>query len=364
MKILHIIPSLDVGGAETVTYSLVNGLTSKGHSVSLLTESTVPANKMMGNVEYETIENPLKNWRVGGFIGIILWGLRNRSFFKNFDIVHCHLNRGMILGLILSFSNPNKRPVIIGTCHSVGGNISDLRIAFEKFCSIRFDAFVLMATNDDWSRFGKKKWSKNLQFIQNGIIGLPRPTGEIKRISNKIVVGTLSRLSADRKPELFLNLFKEISNLNNEIYFVIGGAGVLREQLENTAKSLDLDSIQWLGEVTEKPEFFQEIDLYITLVVGETSGIAGLEAVSVGLPVFGIQLLENYDEVEDHFIYSSSNLKILANKIVESIFNPAALEALKEQQARVFNSQFTFQIMLHKYETLYKSLLKQVGRIN
>jgi glycosyltransferase involved in cell wall biosynthesis len=364
MRILHIIPSLDVGGAESVTYSLANGLTSKGHSVSLLTESTVPANKMMGNIEYKTIENPLKNWRIGGFLGIILWGLRHKSFFKKFDIVHCHLNRGMILGLILSFSNPNKRPVVIATCHSVGGNISNLRIAFEKFCSTRFDAFVLMATNDDWSGFGKKKWSKNLQYIQNGIIGLPRPTSEIKRNSSKIVVGTLSRLSADRKPELFLNLFKEISILNNQIDFVIGGAGVLREQLENVAKSLDLNSIQWLGEVTEKPEFFQEIDLYVTLVVGETSGIAGLEAVSVGLPVFGIQLLEKYNVVEDSFIYSSSNLKILANKIVESVSNPAALDELKEQQARFFHSQFTFQLMLQKYETLYKTLLQQVVRTN
>jgi glycosyltransferase involved in cell wall biosynthesis len=364
MRILHIIPSLDVGGAESVTYSLANGLTSKGHSVSLLTESTVPANKMMGNIEYKTVENPLKNWRIGGFLGIILWGLRHKSFFSKFDIVHCHLNRGMILGLILSFSNPNKRPVVIATCHSVGGNISNLKIAFEKFCSTRFDAFILMATNDDWSRFGKKKWSKNLQYIQNGIIGLPRPTGEIKRKTSKIVVGTLSRLSADRKPELFLNLFKEISILNNQIDFVIGGAGVLKEQLENAAKSLDLDSIQWLGEVTKKPEFFQEIDLYITLVVGETSGIAGLEAVSVGLPVFGIQLLEKYNEVEDSFIYSSSNLKILANKIVESISNPRALDELKEHQSRVFNSQFTFQIMLQKYETLYKTLLQQDVRTN
>lgn len=362
MRILHIIPSLDVGGAESVTYSLANGLTRKGHSVSLLTESIVPANKMMSNIEYLTIENAYKNRRIGGFLGIIFWGLRHRSFFKNFDIVHCHLNRGMILGLILSFSNPTKRPVIIATCHSVGGNISNLRIAFEKFCSIRFDAFVLMATNDDWSRFGKKKWSKNLQYIQNGIIGLPRATSEIKRKSNKIVVGTLSRLSSDRKPELFLNLFKEISKLNNEIDFVIGGAGVLKEQLEHAAKSLDLDSIQWLGEVIEKTEFFQEIDLYITLVVGETSGIAGLEAISVGLPVFGIQLLNKYDEVEDNFIYSSSNLKILANKIVGSISNPAELEEIKELQARVFDSQFTFEIMLQKYETLYKTLLKNDDR--
>ena len=362
MRILQIIPSLDVGGAESVTYSLANGLTRKGHSVSLLTESIVPANKMMSDIEYLTIENPFQNRRIGGFLGIILWALRHRSFFKNFDIVHCHLNRGMILGLILSFSNPNKRPVIIATCHSVGGNISNLRIAFEKFCSIRFDAFVLMAKNDDWSRFGKKKWSKNLQYIQNGIVGLPRNTGETKRKSNQIVVGTLSRLSSDRKPELFLNLFKEISKLNNEIDFVIGGTGVLKEPLEKAAKSLDLDSIQWLGEVIEKPEFFQEIDLYITLVVGETSGIAGLEAVSVGLPVFGIQLLEKYDEVENNFIYSSSNLKILANRIVESISNPAELEELKELQARVFNSQFTFQVMLQKYETLYKTLLTHEGR--
>lgn len=362
MRILHIIPSLDVGGAESVTYSLANGLTKKGHSVSLLTETIVPANKLVSNIDYLTIKNPLQNRRFGGFLGVILWGLRHRSFFRNFDIVHCHLNRGMILGLILSFSNPNKRPAIIATCHSVGGYISNLRIAFEKFCSIRFDAFVLMATNDDWSRFGKKKWGKNLQYIQNGIIGLPRARVEIKRKSNKIVVGTLSRLSPDRKPELFLNLFKEISNLNKDIDFVIGGAGVLKKQLENDAKSLDLDSIQWLGEVTEKPEFFQEIDLYITLMVGDTSGIAGLEAVSVGLPVFGIQLLEDYDEVANSFIYSSSNLKNLASKIVATISNPVELEELKALQARVLKSQFTFQIMLRKYEMLYKTLLKHNGR--
>jgi glycosyltransferase involved in cell wall biosynthesis len=355
MRILQIIPSLEIGGAEAVVDTLSRKLALEGHEVSILTEYPVKDGLESPNLTYFSISANSEHSRLVGIFKLFVWPIRNRKLLKNFEIIHCHLTRGLLIGLLLTYSPRRSMPRVMGTCHSVGGNISKSRVLFEKLCAIKFDAFVLMAMTKNWNRFSKK--NNTIFFIPNGIdpLNLDRKNEDNKR--EDFVIGTLSRLTLDRKPWLFIDLFKRINEINPSIKFMVGGDGPLRLDLMSTAHKEGLSNVFWAGQINEKIDFFNDLDLYITLTVGEISGIAGLEAISAGLPVFGIQISEDFFSENDDFILSLSNLETLALNICDVIDSSAKLAKIKENQKNVFDSNYHSSKMLRRYENLYKNLI-------
>ena len=357
MRILQIIPSLEIGGAEAVVDTLSRKLALEGHEVSILTEYPVKDGLKSSNLTYISISANSDHGRLVGFLNLFVWPIRNRNILKNFQIIHCHLTRGMLIGLLLTYIPRRSRPRVVGTCHSVGGNISKSRILFEKLCAIKFDAFILMAMTKKWNNFSKR--NKKIIFIPNGIDPLNL---DLKNKDNKredFIIGTLSRLTFDRKPWLFIDLFKRIQEINPSIKFMVGGDGPLKFDLMSIAHKEGLSNIHWAGQINEKIDFFNELDLYITLTVGEISGIAGLEAISAGLPVFGIQISEDFFSENDDFILSLSNLETLALNICDAIDNSTKLAKIKENQKNIFDSNYHSSKMLRRYEKLYRDIISE-----
>lgn len=355
MRILQIIPSLEIGGAEAVVDTLSRKLAQEGHDVSILTEYPVKDGLESSNLTYISMSANSDHGRLVGFLNLFVWPIRNRDILNNFQIIHCHLTRGMLIGLLLTYIPRRSRPRVVGTCHSVGGNISKSRILFEKLCAIKFDAFVLMAMTKKWNNFSKR--NKKIIFIPNGIDPLNLVLNNEDNKRTDFIIGTLSRLTTDRKPWLFIDLFKRILEINPRVKFIVGGDGPLKFDLMSIAQNEGLSNIHWAGQINEKIDFFNELDLYITLTVGDISGIAGLEAISAGLPVFGIQISEDFFSEKDDFILSLSNLETLALNICDAIDNSTKLAKIKENQKNIFDSNYHSSKMLRRYEKLYRDII-------
>lgn len=357
MRILQIIPSLEIGGAEAVVDNLSRKLAENGNEVSILTENDLKGFSKSSIIDYLSISSRNNPSRLVKILKLVAWPVINRKIIREFEIIHCHLTRGMLVGLAITLLPLRSKPLVVGTCHSVGGNISSSRILLEKICAKRFDAFVLMAITQDWEQVRRK--NRKIAFIANGID--PIQINPRRRIisHNSFVIGTLSRLTEDRKPWLFISLFKKIQDINPNVKFLIGGNGPLKVNLESMAKEAKLANISWAGEVNDKPEFFGRLDLYITLTVGEISGVAGLEAISAGLPVYGIQISEDVILEENFFIMSLSNLDTLASNICEAITNSTELVKVKDKQKNIFMNNYQSSSMLQKYSDLYKNLLNK-----
>lgn len=357
MRILQIIPSLEIGGAEAVVDTLSRKLAEGGNEVSILTESDFRGFSKSSNINYLSISSRNSPNRLAKILKLAVWPIKNRKIIGDFQIIHCHLTRGMLVGLVITLLPIRSKPRVIGTCHSVGGNISSSRILLEKLCAKRFDAFVLMAITRDWDRFRRK--NKKIAYIPNGIEPILAKSKLTAIRKHSFMIGTLSRLTEDRKPWLFINLFSKIQDLNPDIKFIIGGDGPLRTSLESMAKDANLVDISWTGQINDKPDFFSKLDLYVTLTVGEISGIAGLEAISAGLPVYGIQISEDTIREENSFISSLSDLDTLASNICEAVNNSSELAKVRENQKNIFMISYQSSMMLQKYSDLYENLLSK-----
>ena len=358
MHIAQVIPSLIKGGAERVVIELSNSLVSEGHQVTLILAEEVDPNLNLNQLRPEVNVSYIahnRGWKLYTYIRMPFWIWQNKGTINDFDVVHVHLTFGLVFGYLLSIFKSNslqKRPTLVATCHVVGMGISTFTRRLNERLSLHFDAFILMALDSTWRNLIESKGQRNISVIRNGISISP---ATCYKPQENFTVGTISRLQKARRPELFLELFSEIDRKSSgRVNFVLAGAGPELSSLLDLANALGIaDRLSLPGMVLDAGEVFSNLDLYISLNVEENTGIAGLEAIAFGLPVIGIQLVNDYKTTDEDWIYSSHDLVDLSDKIWFLLNNQHLSIPLKQAQHRVLVEEYSSTKMYSSYMEIY-----------
>ena len=363
MRILQVIPHLSKGGAERVVVELSNALVDSGHEVTLLMAHPVDfalnQKDLVPGVNVQFVSKAGGN-RILQYLKIPFWITRNWKNLRTYDVIHCHLTYGLIFGFkisVLRHLSRTRNPHLIATCHIVGGGVSRTHRILNERLSYFFDEFVLMAQDAQWRNFISHKKRKNILVIVNGIsANMKENKLRQPRKSAPWVIGTISRLQAERKPWLFLEVFAQIQNLMDEdVRFILGGEGPERESLTALSEKLGISrNLSMPGLVQNPQNILNDLDLYLTLNVEEITGIAGLEAVFSGVLVIGIQLSPAYRNGANDWIWSDQEPNTVAKKVVELSKNPDALHTLSTMQFQVATEKFSIERMRDNYLDLYE----------
>jgi glycosyltransferase involved in cell wall biosynthesis len=364
MRILQVLPHLSKGGAERVVVELSNSLIEAGHEVTLLL--AFPVNPVL-NQQYldkrikVQFASPKSGNRGLAYLKLPFRIVRDWNVLKSYDAIHCHLTFGLIFGFFIFCFRKITRTRnlrVIATCHVVGIGISRTRRLMNERLSGFFDVFVLMAQDDQWRNFIAAKKRVNFQIVLNGI-SANIWANRLKQPIRKPfwTVGTISRLQAERKPWLFLEVFSHVNDLmNGKVHFILGGEGPEKETLSALSEKLNLSQILSMPGLVQDPKsLLEDLDLYVGLNVEEITGIAGLEAVFSGVPVIGIQLVPSYVEGAKDWIWSSQNPIFIAERIVEYLENSTQLSMLAEEQYKVATQRFSVECMRDSYLSLYRT---------
>lgn len=380
MRILQVLPHLSKGGAERIVIDLSNTLIEEGHNVTLLLAlqaDPVLNQQFLSENVLVKIVSPNKTNRFWPYLLLPIWVIKHRKLLKTYDVVHCHLTYGLFFGFVFSIFRKIEKLTnirLIATCHIVGIRVSRrLRFINERL-SLFFDAFVLMAMDNQWRTFIAEGKRKNVQVIPNGISPFSTPNSDSSLLNlqsekfeqvvdrNFKTIGTISRLESERKPWLFLEVFAEVQKLMDfEVRFILGGEGPESEFLKKLAKELELSkSLTMPGLIQDPHTVLTVLDLYVTLNVEETTGIAGLEAVFSGVPVVGIQLSREYARGGKDWIWSNQNPQLVGKEIVTYLKNPKQLQAMAESQFLLANEKYSLIRMREEYLGLYRPLNKNI----
>jgi glycosyltransferase involved in cell wall biosynthesis len=365
MQILQVLPHLSKGGAERVVIELSNALIEAGHQVTFLL--TFPVDPAL-NQQYldkrikVQFASPNPTNRFLAYLKLPLFVARDWKVLRKYDVIHCHLTYGLVFGFFISFFRKITRVRnlrLIATCHMVGTGVSRNTRIFNERMSYFFDVFVLMAQDAQWRNFISAKKRANFKIVANGISAKMWMKNKLERSNNKSswTVGTISRLHAERKPWLFLEVFSQVyKSMNCEVSFILGGEGPERESLIALSGKLKLSgNLSMPGLVMDPSVILEDLDLYVGLNVEEVTGIAGLEAVFSGVPVLSIQLSQTYTKKENDWIWSDQDPKIVAEKIVALLDNPNKLAEVAKEQYRVAAHEYSIERMRDNYLNLYTS---------
>lgn len=358
IKLIHIIPTLDMGGAERLMVDIVKNLNPENFSVKII------CLKRFGvwGLELKDFGVPL----------ILLGQKRGLSLFSLIklirilkqerpDIVHTHLFGADSYGALAARLAGVK--YLVSTEHNLNYNDGFIKNAVKILISKLFDKIIAVssAVKDYIIKTYYIKTEK-ISVIYNGIevnkFLEPRDRlGEVKN-NQKIIIGSIGRLT---KQKGFAYLIEAISKLpGRNIECLIAGDGELKKELETKVKKLGLDDkIKFLGWQKDIKSFLDKIDIFILPSLWEGFGIAILEAGAAGLPVVASKvngIKEIIEDNKDGLLVEPADSDELARKI-ESLLKDGNLRVELAANLRIkIKNNFNIKKIADSYEELYLSL--------
>lgn len=385
MKILYISPQLGKGGAEDILVNLSNHF-SKDNEVTLFlflryNEDKYNISRLNKNVIIKSLfENNLSSGSmINKIFKIILYifspiiSVYLYVYLKmyKFDIIHINMTLSSFylpFFKLLSKLTLNKRIKFVETFHTNWHLLKRFnKIIFPISWSL-VDHIIYEIGEHEINNIKKYSFAKNISFIP---FGVPSKEEVDKKILNDfykkyinydtsktITLMTISRLRFfEKRIDVMLEITKKLLDKGFKNFkFVICGDGEDRDKIEKfILKSNISDYVILTGYVDNPQQLVNVCDIFVVAMVGNFTGIAGLQAGMAVKPVVGIQTLDDYDSSNDS-IFSSSNIDELANKII-SLNESNDYKMYQEKVFDYISKIHDINYFYKNYKILYTSLL-------
>lgn len=353
VKILHIIPTLDPGGAERLLVDIVQRTNKQLFSLTVVCFKR-------GGLWEEEIKNSgveliiLK--KRGQFDLINLFKLWRTIRFVKPDLVHTHLG-GDIYGRF--FAGLMGIPVV-STEHNLNKDEA-FSVTLAKRVTAAFASLVIAVSEavaqDAQKRYGFAK--EKIKVIHNGV-DLTRFTFTRPQFNKPLKIGSVGRLA---KQKDFSTLIKAVSLVKDCVCEIVG-EGSERSNLETEIKNLSLgERVKLAGNRSDVPQFLQGLDIFILASRWEGLGIVVLEAALTGIPVIAARvdgLIEIITDGVDGLLFKPGDEQALAAKLKNIFADQAAALTRAEQLAKKVREHFSIETMVAQYEKAYKRVLDYV----
>ena len=362
MRVIHIITTIELGGAEKQLYILAKSQIENGYDVELCYLKGEPELKEALENSGVRVSEELIN-RNPLFQILLL----RRKIRRNSDsIFHAHLPRSE---LMLAMAGGSKFKTVASK-HNAEPFFPKapkfLSRALSQFSSSRTQVIIAISKSVREYVHSSREVpaTRTVNIAHYGYS--PESKANCARIETfqkefqlereTVVIGTISRLEKQKDLGTLLLAFKIFqSNVNNSKLLIVG-AGSLRRELELKALELEIsDSVIWAGRTSEVQEILHLLDVFVLTSLYEGFGLVLLEAMVAGLPIVAsnISAIPEVLGTTHPGLCEVSNPEDFADKIYQSISFKKS-EVLKANETRL--SLFSPESSFREIENLYNSI--------
>ena len=246
MRILHVITSLEMGGAETLVVNLIPRLQALGHTVDLCVfdRTETPLTKRLRSESPQT-----KIYALGHGVYNPLYILKLAKIMKNYDVVHAHNSSPQLFVVIANLFVHTK---LVSTEHTTSNRKREWKwyAPIESWMYGQYNHVICISKIAEeklrkymggaWLDKTNPKYNQ-ISTINNGV--------DVRAISDATPDGELLALKNDRKAILMVAGFRDAKDqdtvvkalvfLNNKDFEVwFAGVGIRQEIVEQLAASL------------------------------------------------------------------------------------------------------------------------------
>lgn len=353
INVLHLLPHLNIGGAEMLVYHLVK------HANHELFRPVV-ASWLGGGVEDKIREQGVKTLRIPSHPRIArLISIKRILDEQKVDILHTHLFIGGFYGRLAALTGNCKG--ILRTHHGLTFKTKSFRrIFFEKLFKPRTDYIVAV------SGAVKNHIMQTCHFEQRNIIVIPngieveRFVTHRKSMNEVPVIVSIGRLSKEKGCHILIKAIKILDNDGIKTKCVIAGNGPEMNALNQLVLSLNLNGcISFMGLVADVAPVLKSSDIFVLSSSQEGMSLSLLEAIAAGLPVVatGVGGTPEILLPETGWLIPPESPEALAKSISAIIKNPEkSLDKAKKGQFRV-SEKYTIKNTVSSYEAVYENIM-------
>ncbi len=352
LKIIHIIQSIVIHGAEKMLMDMALYQKKAGHDVTVVSQYSRWGNEYEKKLEESGIrviyfEKP-KGFNLKHLAKLTYFMIKEKP-----DVVHTHLHAAIYL---IPYYMINRKCVKIHTVHSVASyEFGKIHRIFQRF-AYRFlgEVPVSICKSVQKTVINEYKSLKNAPIIYNGIIcenfDLPK-----KKHDGFIFINVASHTDV-KNQAMLLNAFEKAFKKNHNIHLLLIGDGPKRKELEYQAKLLDIDkNVNFLGIRHDVPDLLALADVFVLSSDTEGMPLSIIEAFAAGLPVLSTAVSGSIDvikEAKNGFIVPIGDSDALADKMIYLANNETIVHNISNNNKK-YSKEFDFDIMNKKYINLY-----------
>lgn len=367
MKILHIIPSLNKGGAERIALDICIELQKQGHDVMFVC--------LHEHNSYAFLTKQLNFKTVQTRVSLSLSGKNNidveelQLIIDDFapEVIHSHLFEAEIN---LAFCNISKDCRRIIHFHD---NMKQMRsFSFKTLLNkallanyyerklvldnIGANTTAIGISKDAFSYMNENLPKRiKLEYLLNAINAKRFVPSE--EVHEEFVITMIGSFVAKKGQKLAIETIHELKKRNEKVRLKFLGDGEMKKELIALAEHLELtDIIDFMGLVDYPEKHLQESSLYLHTASYEPFGLVLIEAMACGLPVVCTDGRGNRDiiqEGENGFMIWERNPLLIADKIQFLIENEAERKRIG-QNAVLFAQNFGMDEYVKKLLKIYK----------
>jgi len=364
LKVLHLLASLPVGGAEDLVAAIVQGLNPARFSVGVACIGAPgPVGDELSAAGYPVshLDLDLKQssaWRLVAEVRRLLQELSP-------DILHTHLYHPNLYGRLAALRL--GLPVVVAAVHN-----SYTRVKFHRrlwnFLLSRAADRILVGSAQVWRDVRRYDGvpASRLLLMPYGIrleeLETPLSPGEARRALqvSGFVLGAVGRLEEQKGHTHLLAALPEVRRHIPEATLVLVGDGRRREALERQARELGVaEGVRFLGTRRDLPLIYRALDLFVMPSLWEGLPLALLKAMGAGLPVLATRVSGVKDLISDGSngrLVAAGDPAALARVIIELYRQPAARARLAAAARLTIREHYSLEAMLHRLERLYLEL--------
>lgn len=349
MRILHVITSLQTGGAEKLMVDLLPRLKQMGHSVELcvfygIRTSFYEQVEAAGVVVHplsieENVYNPLLIFRL-------------KQLMKGFDIIHTHNTSPQLFAAI---ANIFGKQTLITTEHNTTNRRRDKWYlkAGDLWMYHQYKKIICIS---DQARDNLEQYigeATKIVTIYNGI-DVSRFADAMPLPQKESDTQTITMVSAFRPQKDHKTLINAFCLLPSSYQLQLVGDGESRTEIENYAKQFScFDRISFLGNRTDIPIILKNSDVIVLSSHYEGLSLSSIEGMASGRPFIASDVDGLHEIVNGYgILFPHENASALASAIMEICSDKDYAKTVTEK-CQLRAKQFDISLMTEKYYEVY-----------
>jgi glycosyltransferase involved in cell wall biosynthesis len=367
LRVLFLVTSMPVGGAETLLMNLVRRMDRKRFAPEIVclkepgplgeqlaSEMRIHSHLLASKYDLRVLPKLWRIMRIPRADAVITVGAGDKMFW------------GRLAARLAGV------PVIASALHSTGWPDGIGRL--NRLLTRITDAFIGVASAHgkhltEVERFPESK----VHVIYNGVDAdrfAPRDAGAVRQsfgiAPDAPVIGILAALRPEKNHELFLAGAQRVLAALPNAKFIVIGDGPKRPELESLAATLGIASaVHFVGTRSDVPDLLAACDLVSLTSHNEAAPVSILEALSVGCPVLASNVgsvRETVIEGETGRLFPTGDLDAYATAAIELLRDKPLRARLGAAGRRLVVERWSLGAMVRGYEQLIEGIYQSKGR--
>lgn len=362
LKILHLIDSLSVGGAERFLLNLSEHLDRSRFELHVCCLNVVHGNKLYPLFQQLDLKLTVLGSRHLYDLPTA-WAVAQYIRRHRIDIVHTHMLGpdviGRLVGVLL------RRPVF-STLQNEPWDYDRKRIdaRWLERLTARYAPVQLIAVSDRIRTLFLKAWripEARISMIPNGVpmhelLAIPPVPPQAVTAGSPVII-TVGRLSRQKAQHVLLAAAQQVLQQYPTTRFLIVGQGKYEAALKHQAQALGItDSVTFTGVRLDVPALLAQSDLFVLSSLWEGLPLSAVEAMAAARPVVLTDVGGHRELVEDGvqgLIVPPGDVAALAEAMIRLLGDGQRRAAMGSAARRRVAHDFNIQTVATQYAAAY-----------